>query len=71
MARPRRVAQRLANSRVESRAGVLHRHVLPVIEDVALREVKPSQAVDVLGGMDRAGLGQRQRGCWDGSTPAL
>ena len=51
------VAQRLAPSTVKAYSGVLHRHVLPVIGDVSLREVRPSQVVDVLVIMDRSGLG--------------
>ena len=51
------VAQRLAPSTVKAYSGVLHRHVLPVIGDLPLREVRPSQVVDVLVIMDRSGLG--------------
>ena len=56
------VAQRLAPSTVKAYAGVLHRHVLPVIGDLPLREVRPSQVVDVLVIMDRSGLGPASQG---------
>ena len=51
------VAQRLASGTVRRYAGALDRHVLPRLGDVPLRQVRPSQVIDVLVDMDRAGLG--------------